>query len=363
MSFQFKHRKIVLDWILKISLEFEIDIRTILDAITLIDNYILKFPIKIKKLQRIATRCLYYCSILYYNPKICEALLETDLSQITLKDEKAINANIKQLNVSKSSIIDIIFQKYKTYNKRKEIVKKYLYTIIHDKTYYNKTIFIDMKFSQKIEYEITRKTLLTKRVKLSNDLDYNILSLNRSDNSIIKKIQLNNDILCLKEDVDGRDIIENEVYFTKRIDSEYVVKILYTGYEYNKIVTKSSNSCKKFYIMKWYKYSLKDMYLYNRLFINQNIISIIEQLFIGLKHIHSNNIVHGDINPKNIMIDKNDDSSNKCKIVYIDFGFAYNDGDKIGDISCKSNYNIPEYSYSNNVLKHEIVVTKKYDIW
>jgi len=76
------------------------------------------------------------------------------------------------------------------------------------------------------------------------------------------------------------------------------------------------------------------------------------QILQGLQYLHSNNIVHRDIKPQNILIDKN----NVCKIA--DFGFArYKDQDKLLETMCGSPlYMAPE------IIKHQHY-SMKADIW
>lgn len=57
-------------------------------------------------------------------------------------------------------------------------------------------------------------------------------------------------------------------------------------------------------------------YIENNQYSNREIKYIIEQLIMGLKHIHDYGYAHRDIKPENIMITKDD------KIKYIDFGLA-----------------------------------------
>ncbi|CAG8657229.1 6618_t:CDS:2, partial [Dentiscutata heterogama] len=51
------------------------------------------------------------------------------------------------------------------------------------------------------------------------------------------------------------------------------------------------------------------------------LILITEQIIFGLQDLHENNIVHGDLNPKNIFV-INDDYNRFNKVVLADFGSA-----------------------------------------
>lgn len=117
-----------------------------------------------------------------------------------------------------------------------------------------------------------------------------------------------------------KKLFEREINVLSACQHQNVIKIYDKGY----INLEEDNSKKKinlpFYIMDYLK-DYKDLNSY----ISENCIKIkIEQLidifndiFEGIKHIHSNNIFHNDIKPANIFI--NSDNN----LVVADFGFAW----------------------------------------
>ncbi|KAF0552279.1 kinase-like domain-containing protein [Gigaspora margarita] len=111
--------------------------------------------------------------------------------------------------------------------------------------------------------------------------------------------------------------------------------------------------------------TLRD-YLQNK--INENIfriswadlISIAEQIIFGLRDLHLNNIVHGDLHPKNILIVHDDNS--KFKVVLSDFGSASKSGDSV--ISIHGKYLTIEYADPQFFIDPEMIEPKfKSDIY
>jgi serine/threonine protein kinase len=93
-------------------------------------------------------------------------------------------------------------------------------------------------------------------------------------------------------------------------------------------------------------------YLNMRRMKEKSALHFLYQILQGLQYLHSNDIIHRDIKPQNILIDKN----NVCKIA--DFGFArYKDQDKLLETMCGSPlYMAPE------IIKHQHY-TMKADMW
>ena len=117
---------------------------------------------------------------------------------------------------------------------------------------------------------------------------------------------------------ENEDVIKKEIEILTRLKSEYVV-------EYYMCVFDKSNN-KVFLFMEliegntinnfFREYSTYDN-KYKKILMYNTLI----QLVLGLKYIHSQNIIHGDIKPGNILIMMGD-MPTEIKLKYIDFGLS-----------------------------------------
>ncbi|CAG8738502.1 15917_t:CDS:2, partial [Cetraspora pellucida] len=90
------------------------------------------------------------------------------------------------------------------------------------------------------------------------------------------------------------------------------------------------------------------------------LIQIAEQIIFGLQHLHDNNVVHGDLNPSNILVVLNEDQFNR--VVIADFGSATKLDDSLISIYGKSftiEYTDPQFFINEKM----IVPTFKSDIY
>ena len=116
----------------------------------------------------------------------------------------------------------------------------------------------------------------------------------------------------------NKSIIRKEIEILTRLKSEYVV-------EYYMCVFNESNN-KVFLFMELIKgntiFDFFKLYsAYDNKFKKNLMYNTLIQLVLGLKYIHSQNIIHGDINPGNILITMND-ITREIKLKYIDFGLS-----------------------------------------
>ncbi|WP_253805998.1 protein kinase [Paenibacillus sp. Cedars] len=99
----------------------------------------------------------------------------------------------------------------------------------------------------------------------------------------------------------------------KLSDSQAVVPIFHYGH------LTVENSTFPYMVMKKYPDTLNTWRKKNEIKEIGNVIPIVEQLIFCLDKIHSNNIVHRDIKPQNLLIDENND------VVLADFGISWFD--------------------------------------
>ena len=166
------------------------------------------------------------------------------------------------------------------------------------------------------------------------------------------KLTLNNgDVYCLKKQkISNDNSIQNEIKLLSEINSDYVIKILHSG-EYGFLYNSYPYYITKYIDMNLYHYMKSWLYHLNTI---QNKIYIMKQLLLGLKDIHSANIIHGDIKPTNIMI-----NSKTKKIKYIDFGLSIKKGQKVNHHICTLNYRPPESFFDIESEKYNF----SFDIW
>lgn len=142
----------------------------------------------------------------------------------------------------------------------------------------------------------------------------------------------------------------NEIDIAKDLDCKFIIKFIDTFY-----------LNENFYIiMPKYDTDLFQLLADNE---NINMKSYFCQILLGLEYIHSNNILHNDIKPENILI-----KNNKCVIT--DFGFS----SKVSDVSIKNyqefrgtlEYSTIEmiteagYNYKNDVYALGIILYEYY---
>ena len=108
-------------------------------------------------------------------------------------------------------------------------------------------------------------------------------------------------------------LLKKEKYFVNIIDNKYIVD----GEKYKHLLLKFEGGYINLQQLYDYKYPSA-----------QKMKEIIYQISFGLYILHSNNIIHNDIKPSNILIDKD------YKIKIADFGSAIYKNININDISC-----------------------------
>ena len=114
--------------------------------------------------------------------------------------------------------------------------------------------------------------------------------------------------ILTKAEKDKYDKLLNTLF---KINNEYIIKYYHSFVEnnyFNVVMEYGDNTNLKQFIQK---YKIKSIYIDEKI-----IEKIIIQICLGLKEIHKNNIIHRDLTPDNIFIDKN----NKIKIG--DFGIS-----------------------------------------
>lgn len=133
-------------------------------------------------------------------------------------------------------------------------------------------------------------------------MDRFICRIMASETGGVDKIKRGNNMLALKHcDVDYFHLFINEVAIMKMLRDSNIIEIL----EYN-----ITDVCKL--VMPYYKTHLG---YYISLDVSTDILDYIFcEIFKGLSFIHSNNLVHGDIKPSNIMLNYTRDRTSTNKI-------------------------------------------------
>ena len=118
---------------------------------------------------------------------------------------------------------------------------------------------------------------------------------------------------------ENKDVIRKEIEILTKLKSEYVVEYYMCVFDESKnkvflfMELIQGNTLFRFFELypAYNDNKFKKILMYNTLI----------QLVLGLKYIHSQNIIHGDINPGNILIMMGD-MPTEIKLKYIDFGLS-----------------------------------------
>lgn len=179
---------------------------------------------------------------------------------------------------------------------------------------------------------------LFRNIRVSSDIKkFEVVKiLNEGAYGVVSRVKdKDGNIACLKKAKDPLDIsIEREIKFLKMIDSPFVVKVI----DYENI----------WFTMKCYSSSLKDF----RKKSPKDLNLMIKQLLQGLRDIHKLGIVHADIKPTNILVDKDEN------ILYADFGMSFKEGDKTNHEIVTLYYRPPEICHGGFKTLHTSL-----DIW
>ena len=176
----------------------------------------------------------------------------------------------------------------------------------------------------------------------------------------------NNKVYIIKNEENSKDVIyikelyinnkEKDICKYKQIYKEIYFFIKLKNYNYfSKNVEFKLSKDKKFAFLKTWGDTVSLSKLinskkYNYLENKSLIKSIVCQIVYGLYILHSNNIIHHDIKPSNIIINENGDIS------IIDFGSAIFKGEE--SIGSTLPYAAPEF-----LINNKQTVDEKYDIW
>ena len=188
-----------------------------------------------------------------------------------------------------------------------------------------------------------KKCEILEKTELGNNI-YKYKILNKDDNKtyIIIKIPLKDES---EEDLEK---VKNQIKTLSNINTEYIIK--YVNYS---IKNESFNIVTEYYEDSNLR-QLINIFKNEKKLISQNLIyHIVKEICLGLKELHNNNIIHGNLNPDNIYITKD----HKIKIGGFGiFKQLSNYSDYIYSKNNIYNYNAPE------IIKNYEINTKN-DIW
>ena len=202
---------------------------------------------------------------------------------------------------------------------------------------------VNLKNNSK-KYEIIEKKELNENI-----LIFKILNIGDNKTYIIKKIALK------EESQEDLEKIKNHIKKISSINSKLVIKYVNIFIKKNtfNIVTEHYEGMNLSQLVNNYKNENK--------LISQNLIyHIIKEICLGLKELHNNNIIHGDLNLNNIYLNK--DYEIKIGGFNI-FKLLNNYNDYLISQNELCNYNNNNYSYNApEIIKNEEINCKN-DIW
>ena len=230
-----------------------------------------------------------------------------------------------------------------------------------------KIIQNEMKNDLNLNLKEKENTYFEKLMEIvENKIGINLININSKNYKIIKELgkvkkddmkifKVFNDeqnkffvikeLLIKNNDIKNLEIIKKEAELLSKFKSNYVVK--YYDSEINN---------NKYYILMEYcddkdlRYFLNEYKSINRLPEEKLIYNIIKQICLGIKEIHSKDVVHRDLKPENIFMNKNGE------IKIGDFGIS-----KILDSKEKSTYTTNNQAGTSDYMAPEIDETKKYN--
>ena len=260
-------------------------------------------------------------------------------------DESVTDSKIMNFNSNYGSDISNISPE-KKYNRR----KKRSVTGI-DKSQLNKKL---IKFEKSIRI-LTENLIIQQKGNLNEN--YEIIkkigtgtlgTVYKAKNKYLKNTVAIKMINKVKENEDDNDII-NKINKLKKLSHPNIVRIheFYCSQKYHQIITEY---CKKGDLNKYIRNNLTE----------KQLAVIFYQIFSGLRYLHENKIIHGDIKLKNIMfLTKEEDNQTKEEFFWvklIDFGL-----DKIFKKNKKESYESSSYYKAPETFQN--IYSDKADVW